>query len=326
MSAGRPADRPPDGQKGAAPRTLAPFRGVRRKPKRPPEPLRVKVRQMRNAFTVQREMALRLVSAAVMIPLVLLLTWYGETAFALVTLVVGALVLREWLRMVGAGHAPLLRWAGWGLLTLAAGAALLAPAPVAAGVFVTALTAFALVVVARPGAVRSAWTAAGLLYAGVAVVALVTLRRGDDGFGVVVFVFLIAWATDTFAYFVGRTVGGPKLWRQVSPSKTWSGALGGLAGGVAFGAVVAVWLSVPLTLSTLLVAALIAAAAQAGDLLESAAKRRFNCKDAGTLIPGHGGVMDRVDGLVTASCVTVMLALLVPGETPAASLLSLMGR
>jgi phosphatidate cytidylyltransferase len=186
----------------------------------------------------------------------------------------------------------------------------------------------AFAVAARGARVEAAvrWVAAGMVYAGIAIVSLIELRKGADGFGAVVFVLLVAWATDTAAFLVGRQIGGPRLWRRVSPSKTWSGALGGLAAGTAFGALVAVALDVPPSLSVVLAAALVAVAAEAGDLLESACKRRFHIKDAGTIIPGHGGVMDRVDGLVAASVATLVLGSLTGGGTASAGLLALMGR
>lgn len=273
-----------------------------------------------------REMLTRLVSAAIMVPAALFLTWHSETAFALVTFVVGALVLYEWLRMVGAGHLVKVRLASWAALAVIAAAALHAPEPVAAALSVMAFGVFAVMVLARAARVRSRWVVIGLLYAGAAVISMVALRRGDDGFGVVLFVFLIAWTSDTMAFFVGRAVGGPKLWRSISPSKTWSGAAGGLAAGVAVGIVVAGVNAVPLTWVTVVVAFFVAIASQGGDLLESATKRHFKVKDAGRLIPGHGGVMDRVDGLIAASIVTLLLGSLVQGDTAASSLLSLMGR
>lgn len=297
-----------------------------RDPGRPPRRIRERARRLREHFVFQREMRLRLVSAAVLIPTVLLFTWFDEVSFMVLVLLTGALVLREWLRMVGAGDLAGVRWVGWSGLVLIALAALTAPMPVAAVVALAAMLAAALVARAQRVDVAVPWVAAGTVYAGLAIMALVALRRGADGFGAVVFVFLVAWATDTFAFFVGRRVGGPKLWHRVSPSKTWSGAFGGLVAGTLFGALVARWLGVPVTGATLLVAALIAVVAQAGDLLESAAKRHFAVKDAGSIIPGHGGVMDRVDGLITASFLAVLLGQMMPGDTAAAGLLALMGR
>jgi phosphatidate cytidylyltransferase len=115
------------------------------------------------------------------------------------------------------------------------------------------------------------------------------------------------WATDIMAYLVGRSVGGPLLWPQLSPKKTWAGAIGGLAGGVAAGSLVA-WASAgtkPLVAGIL--ALVLSIAAQGGDLFESWIKRRFGAKDAGALIPGHGGMMDRIDGFLAAALLALLI-------------------
>ena len=142
-----------------------------------------------------------------------------------------------------------------------------------------------------------------------ALVLAPVMIRGDDrsGFCAIAFVFAVVWATDIVAYFVGRAIGGPKLAPAISPNKTWSGAIGGTIGAIAAGCAVIV----PSTLYAFLLAALIAIAlsvmAQAGDLFESQMKRIFNVKDSSTLIPGHGGVMDRLDGFVTASLAALVI-------------------
>ncbi|MEM8551577.1 MAG: phosphatidate cytidylyltransferase [Pseudomonadota bacterium] len=269
-------------------------------------------------------MRLRLISAAVLIPAVLIATWAGEIPFLIVVLVTGALVLHEWLSMVGLHRGWTCRLVGWCALALIALAAQTQTMGVAALAVGFAVLASVVVVWRDRPAASARWVAAGTLYAGLAVVALIALRKGSDGFSAIVFVFLIAWATDTFAFFVGRQVGGPKLWPQVSPSKTWSGAVGGLVAGVIFGAIAAWVLNVEPAMKTLLAAGAVAIAAQAGDLLESAAKRRFSVKDAGSLIPGHGGVMDRVDGVVLAALVTAGLGIAMAGETVAGGFLTLM--
>ena len=155
---------------------------------------------------------------------------------------------------------------------------------------------------------RRIWAAAGVLYAGAMLVACMLLRRdADHGFTAIVFLFGIVWATDIFGYFVGRSVGGPKLWPAVSPKKTWSGAIGGALGAVACGLAIA---SVAYRANLLAVAGLallLSAVSQAGDLFESAVKRRFGVKDASHVIPGHGGVMDRLDGFMAAAVVAALI-------------------
>jgi phosphatidate cytidylyltransferase len=158
------------------------------------------------------------------------------------------------------------------------------------------------------------WMIAGLLYAGVIALAPVILRRDPAlGFVAIVFLFAVVWVTDIAAYFAGRALGGPKLWVAVSPNKTWSGALGGALGGVIAALLVVKVAGLVIAPMLVLVALALSIASQAGDLLESALKRQFGAKDAGALIPGHGGLMDRLDGFLTAVLAAVMVGLLREG-------------
>lgn len=167
--------------------------------------------------------------------------------------------------------------------------------------------------------VRAGWraTLAGTLYLGLPAVALVALRALPDGLLLLAFVFGTVWATDIFAFFAGRAIGGPKLAPAISPNKTWAGLAGGVAAAALFGALLAHpagWS--PLAMA--LLAAALAVVAQGGDLFESHLKRRAGVKDSGTLIPGHGGVLDRVDGLIPVSAV-VGAAVLFAGLDPGGS-------
>jgi phosphatidate cytidylyltransferase len=166
--------------------------------------------------------------------------------------------------------------------------------------------------------------ALGALYAGLPVVALVWLHRGDGaGPMAVLFLLLAVWATDTGAYFAGRLIGGPKLMVRISPNKTWSGLAGGMGAGGVVGAAFAM-ARPDLSLGYMLLAgALLGAVAQGGDLLESALKREYGVKDASTLIPGHGGFMDRIDGLIAAVVVSAIYAAAVDVHAPARALLGL---
>ncbi len=146
---------------------------------------------------------------------------------------------------------------------------------------------------------------AGALYISPAVIALVWLRHLPDGLHWVLFLAVIVCAGDIGAYLVGRLVGGPRLAPRISPGKTWSGALGGTLCAVAAG--VAVAPAYPAASAP--AALLLSLVAQAGDLLESAMKRRFGVKDSGSLIPGHGGLLDRLDGVLTAAPVAALLSL-----------------
>jgi phosphatidate cytidylyltransferase len=149
------------------------------------------------------------------------------------------------------------------------------------------------------------------------------LRRDPVwGLTALCFLFAIVWATDILAFLVGRSVGGPLLWPRLSPNKTWSGAVGGLAGGVAAGTLVAYASGVPNALAAGVLALILSIVAQSGDLFESAVKRRFGVKDASNLIPGHGGVMDRLDGFLFAATIAVVIGVLRQGmAAPAQGLL-----
>lgn len=154
------------------------------------------------------------------------------------------------------------------------------------------------------------WSMTGLLYAGLPAVALIWLRNQTGGFGFVLWTLAVVWATDIFAYFAGRNLGGPKLAPRLSPKKTWSGLVGGMVGAAVVSSVVAwfqgwhptLWLAIFAGLG-----ALAAVVAQAGDLFESWLKRRIGVKDSGTLLPGHGGIMDRIDGLVPVAIVAALV-------------------
>jgi phosphatidate cytidylyltransferase len=137
-----------------------------------------------------------------------------------------------------------------------------------------------------------------------------------------VFLFGIVWASDVCGYFAGRLLGGPKLWQAVSPNKTWSGAIGGAVGALAAGVAIAAYADRTNPLAVAVLALLLSAVSQAGDLLESAVKRRFGVKDASHVIPGHGGVMDRLDGFVAAAAVAAAIGIARGGlDAPARGLL-----
>jgi phosphatidate cytidylyltransferase len=168
-----------------------------------------------------------------------------------------------------------------------------------------------------------AWAAGGVIYAGALLIAPAMLRS-DPRWGLTALLFLFAnvWATDIFAYFCGRAIGGPLLWPRVSPKKTWSGAVGGLAGGVAVSVAVAYASGVGKLGIVGVMACVLSVLAQAGDLFESSVKRRFGAKDASRLIPGHGGLMDRLDGFIAAALAALLIGIIHQGmAAPARGLL-----
>jgi phosphatidate cytidylyltransferase len=151
------------------------------------------------------------------------------------------------------------------------------------------------------------WSAAGAVYAGVLVASVVLVRLSPSfGLAAVLWIFAVVWGTDIAAYFAGRLIGGPRLWPSVSPGKTWAGAIVGALGGAVLGLMLAGWTNRLAALFWLGLAAAIVS--ELGDLFESALKRRFGVKDSSGLIPGHGGLMDRLDAFVAASVFTAAVA------------------
>ncbi|MGG7519214.1 phosphatidate cytidylyltransferase [Allorhizobium undicola] len=257
---------------------------------------------------MSRELSLRIRSGIVMIAVALVCTWYGGLLFRLLAAVIGLGVFWEWARMTRLGERTIRGLAvGW-----AAVAAVAANVVFGDPGFSLPLLAGFLVTLVLMAALRRWpwWLPGGVLYAGFGIVALAGIRDDDAlGFVAMLFLFVTVWATDILAYFVGRTLKGPKLAPRISPGKTWSGAIGGTLAGVAGGSLVVLsyfslggW-RIPL------IALVLSVASQVGDLFESFIKRRFGVKDSSHLIPGHGGVMDRVDGLVSASFAAFAIAM-----------------
>jgi len=160
------------------------------------------------------------------------------------------------------------------------------------------------------GPARGRWIVAGIGYAGAMLLAPMLLRgNDDDGFVAMVLLFAVVWTTDILGYFVGSAVGGPKLLPAVSPKKTWSGAVAGAIGAMIAAVLIAGTFGPFNRAMIAIIALLLSIAAQAGDLLESWVKRQFGAKDAGRFIPGHGGVMDRLDGFWAAALIGCLIGL-----------------
>jgi phosphatidate cytidylyltransferase len=245
-----------------------------------------------------RNLVLRIVSALVLAPLAIAAAWYGGWVFALFWGIAALGVWWEWALLVTAPAARLVMLTGAGALLLALGLA--ASGRFFGAVIVVVLGAAAANVVAPAG--RSAWAGAGLIYAASLLLASLELRHDPKlGFVAILFLFAVVWGTDILGYVVGRAVGGPKLWPRVSPNKTWSGALAGGIAGIVIGFGFAYAMSPRSALYLASLGLVLSIVAQAGDLFESAIKRRFGTKDASQLIPGHGGLMDRLDGFIAAA-------------------------
>lgn len=254
------------------------------------------------------ELSTRIASAVVMIPIALVTAYFGGWPFALFWLAAGIAMLVEWTNMIRIEpRRPVQVVLGLGLASLT----LLLFLDV--GLAVSAASGLAFLVLGSllaRGTRNKLWAASGFAYAAIIVIVPPLVREHPDlGLLGLLWMFAVVWATDILAYFTGRALGGPKLCPAISPKKTWSGFLGGLFAAaiagvlVAWGARQLGWVH-PFGLGTVALLSLIASvASQIGDLGESALKRRCDVKDSSHLIPGHGGVMDRLDGFWAVSLI-----------------------
>ena len=252
-----------------------------------------------------RNLVMRVAAALVLAPVAIAIAYAGGFLWTvLVTLAVIGLYV-EWLMIVGLARQ--MRVVACGVVALAAaGLCLLAGRMDASlAVLVIGLVATALI-----SPERRNWAAAGFFYAGAAQIASVLVRLDSaKGFLALMFVFLIVWVTDIGGYFAGRGIGGPKLWPRVSPKKTWAGAIGGFVASLAVACGFAAF-DLGKAGPLLLLGAALSVVSQCGDLFESAVKRWFGVKDSSHIIPGHGGLMDRLDGFVAAVVVAAIFGLL----------------
>jgi phosphatidate cytidylyltransferase len=265
------------------------------------------------------ELALRVCSALVLVPLALATAYLGNWPFAVFWGVAAMGVLWEWTSLVAGTDRRFVLMTGAASLALAL-ALVVSGLPLAA-VIVLAIGTLAAASLAP--AERRLWIAGGIPYAGALGLAPIVLRSDrEDGFLAVIFLFAVVWTSDIAAYFIGRRVGGPKLVPQVSPNKTWSGAIGGTLAAVVVGLALAKTAALAGLFAIAMLAIVLSVFAQAGDVFESFLKRRFGAKDSSHLIPGHGGLMDRLDGFVTASVVATLIGLARGGfEAPGRGLL-----
>jgi phosphatidate cytidylyltransferase len=257
-----------------------------------------------------RNLLTRVAAALVLAPAAIAIAWAGGWFWTgLVTLAAIGLYL-EWLMVIGAAQTT--RVVASGIIALA-----VSGLGLALGRLDVSLAALALGLagVTLLSTKSRGWVATGFCYAATAQIASVLVRLdAAAGFAALILVLLIVWVTDIGGYFAGRGIGGPKLWPRVSPKKTWAGAIGGFIASLAIAAVFAALCKigpfVPEMGPLLLLGAVLSIASQLGDLFESAVKRRFGVKDSSQIIPGHGGLLDRLDGLVAAIVLAALIGIL----------------
>lgn len=206
----------------------------------------------------------RIISAVVLIPIVILICYFGGFVYTSILLVAAVIMSFEWNQIVNSDN--------------------------------------------ESEHMKNKWQVAGIIYIVVFVLAMMYLQSLLQGFWLLMFIFAIVWATDIGAYFTGRKIGGPKILKKISPNKTWSGLLGGMlcAGFVAF--IFALFVGIHSS-QVIFFGSLLAVISQIGDFFESWFKRCFKVKDSGNIIPGHGGLLDRIDGLVSVAITIALIAL-----------------
>jgi phosphatidate cytidylyltransferase len=282
------------------------------------EPVQSEEAPARTATTRWRDLRARILAGILLGAVAFLLLALGQQTFAALVLLVSVAMSWEWGRLVRgssfdtsfAVHA----------VAMAGAVALSAAGMPAMGLAVVLIGA--IVVLALHFGEGSGLSSQGVLYVGIPAVMLIWFRGdGALGFWAVLLVVACVVATDTAAFFAGRQIGGPKLWPRVSPNKTWSGLVGGVTASALAAMVVGQGVAGASSGRLALIGIALGLVAQAGDLFESALKRLFSVKDTSSLIPGHGGVMDRMDGIVAAAMAAGILAFSIEPHAPARALL-----
>jgi phosphatidate cytidylyltransferase len=261
---------------------------------------------------------LRLLSGLGMAAVAAAFVFTGAVSFSVLVVIVALLLSWEWSRLVHGPEADIVM----AVHLAAAFAAAVLAAFGYVGLGLLALSIGAILAMVLSLGRNSVYAAAGVFYAGLPAIAIIWLRSDVTlGLLAVVFLIVVIIAADTGAFFGGRLLGGPKLWPRISPNKTWTGLIGALVASALIGA--CFWFAIrgasPLWLAGM--AVVLGLISQVGDLAESALKRRFGVKDSGYLIPGHGGVMDRVDGLVAAASAAGLVGMAINVHSPARALL-----
>jgi len=268
----------------------------------------------------------RLKSALIFAPIVLILIYFGGGAFALMMAAGAAVAVNEWARMTmtGKDHPAFLIQLATGLAGLGVLSAGMVSNPVTALCFLLALCFLIFACNFSQGGPSLKLMLGGLVYIGFSFDIMIWLRSGSSGQGLYDFMtlLLIVWASDIAAYFSGKTIGGPKLAPKISPKKTWAGFIGSSVGaGLVAAALACPMFVYKISVDTIggmgplgyaVMGAILAMFGQGGDLLVSLFKRHFGVKDTGTLIPGHGGILDRIDALLLVAYIFGCLAVVLP--------------
>ena len=273
--------------------------------------------------TSYSELVLRLISACILVGITVLGIYGGQFSFTCLVVIVSAFMLWEWCSLVSAEKFFTSFGISLVIVSLAIFCVYIEGLHISLLALVLGASAITVIGYFSYIAQRSAiWLGCALLYIGLPCAVMVWFRT-DEAYGItaVLYLFSLVWITDSFAYLFGRALGGAKLWPAISPNKTWSGFIGGLTGSIVVGAVFSYYLEHVEWLPLIFISIVLGTVAQLGDLAESALKRNFGIKDTSSLIPGHGGILDRVDSLVFVVLIAGCFAFLVDASNPSRSLL-----
>jgi len=255
-----------------------------------------------------RNLLVRVVAALVLAPAAVGIAYAGGALWTLLVTLAAAGLYVEWLMIVGTAGERRVVASGLAALLIAGLCLAIGRIDASLLALVVGLAAVALL-----SPQRRIWNAAGFFYAAAAEVASILVRLDQTwGFVALILILLVVWGTDIGGYFAGRGIGGPKLWPRVSPKKTWAGAIGGFAASLAIAGGFAAF-GFGKTGPLLILVSILSIVSQFGDLFESAVKRRFGVKDSSQIIPGHGGLMDRLDGFVAAVVLAAIFGFLRAG-------------